>query len=187
MPSAPSESRSPSTEPSTNTSSTVVASKAKNASVAEPSTIAGLIRAWVTTSTPGVDRRSSARSGLSPAELSEPPACTMCVPVNSVSSEPAIDVFAEAANTVMKPTSATPIISDDAVRAVRFGLRIALRVASSPLSPRIRSGTPNSRGDRAGEHRAEDRHADERRQRTDTDQRELAARDRRAAPPHRRR
>ena len=68
----------------------------------------------------------------------------MWVPVNSVSSEPAIDVFAEAANTVMKPTSATPIISDDAVRAVRFGFRIALRVASSPLSPRIRSGTPNT-------------------------------------------
>ena len=68
----------------------------------------------------------------------------MWVPVKSVSSEPAIDVFADAANTVMKPTSATPIISDAAVRAVRFGLRIALRVASSPLSPRSRSGRPNS-------------------------------------------
>ena len=73
-----------------------------------------------------------------------PPVCTMWVPVKSVSSEPAIDVFAEAANTVMKPTSATPIISDAAVRAVRFGFRVALRVASSPLSPRSRSGTPST-------------------------------------------
>ena len=52
MPSAPRESRSPWTSPSTNTSSTVVASKARNASVAEPSTIAGVSRDWVTTSTP---------------------------------------------------------------------------------------------------------------------------------------
>ena len=106
--------------------------------------IAGISRAWVTTSTPSVPRSSSARSGLSPDELSVAPASTMCVPVNSDSSEPAIEVFAEAANTVMNPTSATPIISDDAVRAVRFGLRKALRVASSPLSPRIRSGRPNT-------------------------------------------
>ena len=69
----------------------------------------------------------------------------MCVPGKSLSSEPATDVFIEAAKTVMNPTSPTPIISDDAVRAVRFGLRIALRVASSPLSPRNRSGTPNNR------------------------------------------
>ena len=38
---------------------------------------AALIRAWLTTSTPGVERSSSARSGLSPVELSHPPACTM--------------------------------------------------------------------------------------------------------------
>ena len=103
----------------------------------------------------------------------------MCVPVNSVSSEPAIDVFAEAANTVMKPTSATPIISDAAVRAVRFGLRMAFRVASSPLSPRIAQRQAEQRGDRAGEHRAEDDDADERRQRTDADERDLAVRGRR--------
>ena len=144
MPSAPSESRSASTEPSTNISLTVVASKANNGSVAEPSMIAGLIRLWLTTSTPGVERSSSARSRMSPDIVSDPPACTMWVPVNSVSSEPAIDVFAEAANTVMKPTSATPIIIDAAVRAVRFGFRVALRVASSPLSPRSRSGSPNN-------------------------------------------
>ena len=152
-----------------------------------PSTIAGLIRAWVTTSTPGVARSSSARSGLSPDELSIAPASTMCVPVKSDSSEPAIEVFADAANTVMNPTSATPIISDDAVRAVRFGLRMALRVASSPLSPRIRSGRPKHSSDRAGEHRAEDRHADERRQRTETDERAARHRDRRAVQPRRRR
>ena len=68
----------------------------------------------------------------------------MWVPVKSVSSDPASDALADAANTVMKPTSATPIISEAAVRAVRFGLRMALRVASSPESPRARSGKPNT-------------------------------------------
>src|ERR671910_2922592 len=112
--------------------------------MAEPSMTAALIRAWLTMSTPGVERSSSASSGLSPVALSHPPACTMWVPVNSFSSEPAMEVFAEAANTVMNPTRPTPIIRAEAVRAVRFGFRIALRVASSPLSPRIRSGMPNT-------------------------------------------
>ena len=47
----------------------------------------------------------------------------MWVPVNVSSSDPPSDVFSDAANTAMKATRATPIISDDAVRAVRLGLR----------------------------------------------------------------
>ena len=148
--------------------------------------MAGVIRAWLTTSTPGVVRSSSARSGLSPTELSQPPVSTMCVPVKSVSSEPASDVLADAANTVMKPTSATPIISDAAVRAVRFGLRIALRVASSPATPAGPQRQAEHLGDRPGEHRAEHGDADEHRQRAEPDQRELALRGpptRAAIPP----
>ena len=72
--------------------------------------------------------------------------------MNSVSNVPAIELLAEAANTVMMPTSATPIISIAAVRAVRFGFRVALRVASSPLSSRRRSGSPNTSATGPGEH-----------------------------------
>ncbi len=42
---------------------------------------------------------------------------------------------ADAANTVMSPTSATPIMSAAAVADVRFGLRIAFSRAITPVTP----------------------------------------------------
>ena len=57
-----------------------------------------------------------------------------------------IDALAEAAKIVMKPTSATPIMSADAVAAVRRGLRIAFSRASVPVMPRtLGSGAPMNR------------------------------------------
>lgn len=57
----------------------------------------------------------------------------MWVPVNSYFEPTGHDVFAEAANTVMNPTRATPIMSDDAVPALRVPHRVAGRkLAAEP-------------------------------------------------------
>ena len=144
------------------TSSTVVPSKAYNGSAVSPSTIAGIIRDSLTTSTPGVDRSSAASAGLNPDRLSDPPACTTCVPVNSVSIEPASEVFADAAKTVMNPTRATPIVNEAAVRAVRCGLRFgwAGQFTGEPTNPqretehrREPAGRAPARYDHSGERR----------------------------------
>ena len=44
----------------------------------------------------------------------------------------------------MRPTSASPITSADAVTAVRRGFRMALARASDPLMPSTRSGHPTA-------------------------------------------
>ena len=55
------------------------------------------------------------------------------------------DARAEAPNTMMRPTSATPIISAAAVADVRFGFRFAFSSASSPVMPFIlRIGHPST-------------------------------------------
>jgi hypothetical protein len=55
------------------------------------------------------------------------------------------DVRAEAANTVMRPTSPTPIMRAAAVAEVRFGLRIAFSRASVPVMPlTFWMGMPNA-------------------------------------------
>ena len=57
-----------------------------------------------------------------------------------------IDDRADVANTEISTTRATPIISADAVAAVRFGLRAALSRASTPVIPRnAATGAPTSR------------------------------------------
>ena len=48
-----------------------------------------------------------------------------------MSTAAAIDALVEAARIVMKPTRATPIISADAVAAVRLGLRMAFSRAQA--------------------------------------------------------
>ena len=56
------------------------------------------------------------------------------------------DALVEAAKMVMNVTSPTPIISADAVAAVRLGLRMAFSRASWPEMPRRRgSGSPMTR------------------------------------------
>ena len=56
-------------------------------------------------------------------------------PVNARSMTVPKDALADAAKIEMKATSPTPIISADAVAAVRFGLRMAFSRASCPLIP----------------------------------------------------
>ena len=57
-----------------------------------------------------------------------------------------IEALVEAARMVMNPTTPTPIISAEALAAVRLGLRIAFSRASSPVMPRRRgSGAPSTR------------------------------------------
>ena len=57
-----------------------------------------------------------------------------------------IDAFADAANVMMKPTSATPIIRAAAVDAVRFGVRMAFSRPRAPLTPPNRAiGQPITR------------------------------------------
>ena len=52
---------------------------------------------------------------------------------------------ADAPNTVMRPTSATPIMSAAAVADVRFGLRFAFSRAIAPVMPLIFSmGMPSA-------------------------------------------
>ena len=72
------------------------------------------------------------------------------------------DVRADAANTVMSPTSATPIMSAAAVAEVRFGLRIAFSRAIRPVMPlNFWIGMPERAADRRRDDRAEDRDAEE--------------------------
>ena len=76
---------------------------------------------------------------------------------------------------MMKATSATPIMSDAAVRAVRFGLRIAFSRASEPgHAPQAGRDRTDHVAHRAGEHRAEDRHAAEDDDGTEADERRTA-------------
>ena len=69
--------------------------------------------------------------------------------------------FAEAENTAITVTSATPIMSAEAVEAVRRGWRIALPLASLPTGPR-RERRPRPLCKGAGDERGEKRHPDER-------------------------
>ena len=88
----------------------------------------------------------------------------------ALSTDVAIDVLADAANTVMKATSATPIINADDVAAVRRGFRIAFSRASVPAMPRTcGSGEPTMRANRRAIDRTEHRDADEHGQRTEAD------------------
>ena len=87
----------------------------------------------------------------------------------ALSTDVDIDALAEAANTVMKATSPTPIISADDVAAVRRGLRIAFSLGQ-------RAGHAAQPGQRpaddprepACDHRAQHGDAEEHAERTET-------------------
>src|SRR6516162_4863704 len=67
----------------------------------------------------------------------------------ALSTDVATEDLADAANTVMNATNATPIISADDVAAVRRGFRMAFSRASVPATPRTRgSGQPTIRENR---------------------------------------
>ena len=62
-----------------------------------------------------------------------------------LSTDALIDALVDAANTVMNATRPTPIISADAVAALRRGLRAAFSRATVPAIPRRRgSGAPST-------------------------------------------
>ena len=87
------------------------------------------------------------------------------------------DFFADAPITATSVIKARPIISADAVVAVRRGLRIAFSRASTPDMPRKRAGSqPSTRGHRPRDQRAEHGHADEHERRRDADERRAATR-----------
>ena len=76
---------------------------------------------------------------------------------------------------VMNPTRPTPIISADALAAVRFGLRMAFSRASVPVTPRSRgSGAPITRLSGSDDGPAQDRHAEEDEQRAGADHQDAA-------------
>src|SRR6516165_863041 len=82
-----------------------------------------------------------------------PPTLNRVVTIQSLfialSTDVATEDLADAANTVMNATNATPIISADDVAAVRRGFRMAFSRASVPATPRIRgSGQPTTRAKR---------------------------------------
>ena len=67
-------------------------------------------------------------------------------PLNARSTAASMDALVEDTKIVMSPTTPTPIISAEALAAVRFGFRIAFSRASSPVMPRSRgSGAPRTR------------------------------------------
>src|SRR3954452_16568427 len=87
----------------------------------------------VTAFTPGADDAAVCTFGSTGDQPSAPVitalACTRSA------SEPRLESSRPLATTVTAVTSATPIISADAVLAVRPGLRIALRRGSAPAAP----------------------------------------------------
>ena len=56
-------------------------------------------------------------------------------PTNESPTIDRMELVIEAAKTVMPATSATPTIRADAVRAVRFGLRMEFLLAKTPVVP----------------------------------------------------
>ena len=103
------------------------------------------MRCSVTVRTPGWVANRAAMSGLRPLAPSMAPESMITVPRKSSRNAPAPEDLTEAAKMARKLTRATPIISDDAVRAVRFGLRIAFWRAIAPAVPRNRaSGAPRA-------------------------------------------
>ena len=111
----------------------------------EPSTSNAPNRSGLATATPGTLAMRSAIAGL---KLEPGPASptTTRSPRNAWSIWPLIDSFSELAKIVIRPTSATPIMSAAAVDAVRRGLRTAFSRASRPGMPRQRgSGAPMAR------------------------------------------
>ena len=84
-------------------------------------------------------------------------------PAKSSSTTSSIDALTDEPNVVNRATTAVPTISaDGARRAMRRGLRIALRRARRPVKPRSAAGADAEHGGRgAGDDRSEDDGADE--------------------------
>ena len=94
-------------------------------------------------STSGTSAMAPASSGLSPPPPNPLAAMTRSPP-NDCETLSSIEDLSEAANTVNRVTTPTPTSSAAAVAEVRRGLRMALRRASEPGTPRVRAtGRPS--------------------------------------------
>ncbi len=82
---------------------------------------------------------AGASSGLSSDPL-KPSGRTIRSPAKSSSTVSSIDALIDAPNVVNRPTTAVPTISAEALAAVRRGLRMALRRARRPVTPRRAAG-----------------------------------------------
>ena len=134
MPSVPRSASEPAETPRSKTCSTVAAGQPASSVMPSPTW------AWVNcrgtaAATPSAPARSSASCGLTPPYTQAPVSSTRS-PRNSLSKEWLTDHLPEAANTVIPPTSATPIISADAVAAVRRGLRSGVLPGQLPADRR---------------------------------------------------
>src|SRR5829696_6373766 len=107
---------------------------------ASPSTSARPARIPAATSTSGSSLSRVASSGERPPPMPIWPEVTMKSPVNALSTVLPNDAFVDEAKIVMNVTSPTPIISADAVAAVRLGLRMAF--------PRQRQADEPAEGER---------------------------------------
>ena len=95
------------------------------------------------TSTSGSSATSWATTGLSPAPLKSSDSMTRSPPKFSFTIS-STDALIDAPNVVNRATTAVPIISAEALPAVRRGSRIALRRARRPVWPRRMLGTQPS-------------------------------------------
>src|SRR5262249_53903684 len=95
--------------------------------------------------TGGVLARRDASAGSIPPVRPAPESITMS-PAKLRSMVELTDAVVDEARIVMKPTRPTPIMSADALAAVRLGFRMAFALASLPGMPRRRgSGAPSAR------------------------------------------
>ena len=129
---------SPSAQSNVNRPPTVFGSTEFRTSLS-PNASAPSWRIDVTPCTPGVPASAWATAGSVGDQPSAP--VTTWVALTRRSSEPVVESRRPWATTVTRVTSATPIIIAEAVMAVRPGLRIALRRASRPAEPPMRSAT----------------------------------------------
>ena len=81
----------------------------------------------------------------------------------------ATDAFADSPNVAVRPTSASPITSAEAVTAVRRGFRIALARASEPAHAEHAQRPPDGGRERSGHRREEHDDPDEHAERAEGD------------------
>ena len=121
-------------------------------------------RRGTTVSTPSTSATASATAAGNPPGGPKAPRFGLHHEVASKprSTSASTDSVADAANTVMNATSATPMRRADAVADVRFGLRAAFSVARRPVTPsQARQRRAERRDAGSGEHRSDDDGADD--------------------------
>ena len=128
----------PSVTPSSDTTGKVAGSRPETNDV-PPLMCTSPCRTCDTVSTSWIPRRSSAAAVLKPLKVGE---VRMKSAFNVRSRISVVDALAEAPNTATNTTRPSPIISAEAVAAVRRGFRIEFSPPSLPGTPVLRIGSP---------------------------------------------